>query len=175
MNRGPAYAEWVAQRLTEEAGRRSSLQTRAAAVISTAGVILSLLFALERASGASLSQAESWRRWVLGIAVTVFVLASGAGLLVQFPRIGYRLNASDMRAVVEQDWTNPNGAVIDTTSKHKQVTPEQEIALHKLHDLDQWEQRLRTGFRLLVTAQTLLVLGILLVGIYAIALVVSPP
>ena len=86
---GPVYAARIAARLAEEQQRRTSLHTRAIAVVSTSGVIVSLLFGLERAGGTDLAQLAWELRLLLGLAVGAFLLAAGIALVVRLTVAAY--------------------------------------------------------------------------------------
>src|SRR5690348_8783198 len=80
------YASYALSRLGEEHQLRASMHTRAVAVVSTSGVILTLLFGLQKTTGKQFSQFDPLAKNLLFAAIVCFLVAATAALYVIFPR-----------------------------------------------------------------------------------------
>lgn len=168
---GPAYAEVVRRRLSEEAARRNSLQSRGTAVISTAGVVIGLLFAFEKAVGAPLSTVDVWVRTAAGGAVLAFCLAGLVAIVTVWPtRIPGAVGLTEMKEKMRWYWNETS--MVDAEGE---LSPRQAIALQEVHDLEDWERSNDKAFLCLRTALVAEVVGIVLVGVVVVALLTTPP
>lgn len=160
---GPVYAARIAARLAEEQQRRTSLHTRAIAVVSTSGVIVSLLFGLERAGGTDLAQLAWELRLLLGLAVGAFLLAAGIALVIAIPSQQWRPTASDMKAQVNQ-WSH---GLKDAAEKSLAVSDaDRLLGIEKSND---------DAFTWLRAALIIEIAGIALVALVAAILLIDPP
>jgi len=160
---GSIYATRITARLAEERERRASLYTRAIAVVSTSGVIVSLLFGLENASGTGLAQLTWQQRLLLGLAIGAFLLAAGTALLIVVPKTTqYRPNASGMKDHVQQ-WSNGD--------KDKE---EKNLAELDAANLIGFEAKNDKAFIWLLVAVIVEIVGIALVAVVAVLLLIDP-
>lgn len=96
------YGELIAVQLTDEQARKTSLEQRGLAVITTSGVLVSLLFAL---GAVAVKRAETIglplpTRLLLIAALTAFVAAAALGLATNLPRAYVALALADLRRMV---------------------------------------------------------------------------
>jgi hypothetical protein len=109
---GDVYGPLLAEQLVVEMGHKASLEQRGLAVITTSGVLVSLLVALSalvlgRDSAAFLTGAT---RALMIAAVIVFVVAAGLGLLVNRPGRYWGLGPDDLdRIAAEKMWMADKG------------------------------------------------------------------
>jgi hypothetical protein len=99
-NAGAAYNQLIADQLWEERSRKSSLEARGLAVITTSGTLATLLFALT----AGLTTAAHFKlpghaRLPLVLALVAFVLAALLGLITNIP-LQYKEPSPDGLAVL---------------------------------------------------------------------------
>jgi hypothetical protein len=99
---GSVYAGLIAQQLVDEQARKASLEQRGLAVITTSGVLVSLLFGLgavvlKRAETLGLPLAA---RLLLVAALAAFVAAAGLGLATNLPRTYTVVALADLRRMV---------------------------------------------------------------------------
>src|SRR5438105_2924745 len=80
------YASYALDRLGQEHQLRASMHTRAVAVVSTSGVILTLLFGLQKTTAKQFSQLDPLIKDLLLSAIACFLAAAAAALYVIFPR-----------------------------------------------------------------------------------------
>jgi hypothetical protein len=84
---GSAYGELIKEQLEAERARKASLEQRGITVITTSGVLVSLLFGLGAVvTSAKAFQVPALARILLVVAVGLFVLAALAGLVLNSPR-----------------------------------------------------------------------------------------
>lgn len=84
---GVAYAELIKDQLESERSRKESLEQRGITVITTSGVLVSLLFGLGAVvTSNKLFNVPDLARSLLVVAVVLFVLAALADLLLNSPR-----------------------------------------------------------------------------------------
>jgi hypothetical protein len=101
------YGPLLENLLTNERTRKSSLEQRGGAVITTSGVLVSLLFGIvavvTNASGFTLPGSS---RVFLVLALVLFVLAAVGGIIINRPLPYLQIHHEDLRRVVdaEENW-----------------------------------------------------------------------
>ncbi len=106
---GVAYAKLIADQLTEERNRKSSLEARGVTVITTSGTLATLLFALT----AGLTAAASFKlpanaKLPLLLALIAFVIAAMTGLATNAPMLYREPTPQGLRTLVDaRYWTAP--------------------------------------------------------------------
>jgi hypothetical protein len=105
------YAPLLERQLEEERSRKSSLEQRGVAVISTSGVLVSLLFGLAAvvttAKGFDLPQAA---RVLLVATLVLFVLAAVGGILSNWPLGYHQVQTENLhRLISKENWIAPPG------------------------------------------------------------------
>ena len=85
-NAGIAFAKLLEEQLVEERARKTSLEARGAAIITTSGALVTLLFGLAAlVTGQDGFELGDQPRNLLGLGVLAFFAAALAGLAVNFP------------------------------------------------------------------------------------------
>jgi hypothetical protein len=108
-NAGAAYGKLIADQLTEERSRKTSLETRGIAVITTSGTLATLLFALT----AGLTAASSFKlpadaKLPLLLSLVAFVIAAMTGLATNVPLIYREPTPQALAKLVDaRYWTGP--------------------------------------------------------------------
>lgn len=98
------YGEYIARILVEEDSRRSSIEQRGLAVVTTAGALTTVLFGI-----AALIKPSSNRgiphsaHGPLGLALIVLLGAGVCGLLTNFPRGYHKISTEDAEMIVKTD------------------------------------------------------------------------
>ncbi|MGI8438639.1 MAG: hypothetical protein ACR2NV_00295 [Thermoleophilaceae bacterium] len=149
--------------LRAQDARKASFEQRGLAVITTSGVLVTLLFAFAGLSvqpGATLAFPGSARLWLLA-ALLAFVLAAAAALATNIPR-RYEAVTPDE---IERRLT---GSPIRSESR-----AEKDVALTRVKALRDAKGKNTAKGRLLFAAIGLEVLAVGLVGV-AVAIVISP-
>lgn len=106
---GTAYGQLIADQLTEERSRKSSLEARGVAVITTSGTLATLLFALT----VGLTAAASFKlpndaKLPLLLALISFVIAATSGLATNVPLIYQEPSPQALAKLVDgRYWTAP--------------------------------------------------------------------
>ncbi|HEV8681174.1 MAG TPA: hypothetical protein VGS09_00135 [Actinomycetota bacterium] len=109
---GDAYGPLIEDQLNSERAAKSSFEQRAVAVITTSGVLVSLLFGL----AAIVTSTEGFEapyaaRVLLAVALGFFLGAAVLGIAVNAPR-GYEEAASDnLRLLTEQEFWEARQAI----------------------------------------------------------------
>jgi hypothetical protein len=103
------YLPLLEKLLIQENSRKSSLEQRGSAVITTSGVLVSLIFALAAvvvdAQGFALPGVS---RMFLIVALTLFVLAAVAGIISNWPLSYQQIRIEDMHRLVSvKNWHGP--------------------------------------------------------------------
>lgn len=108
-NAGQVYASLVTTRLAEEEGRHRSLQARGLAVVTTAGTLVTLIFAIAQfvLRGKVIATVPSASKWLLTIAAGTFVGAAIGGLLANIPRDVGRPVSSKIAEELDSEWSKP--------------------------------------------------------------------
>jgi hypothetical protein len=103
------YAPLVENQLEEERARKTSLEQRGVAVISTSGVLVSFLFGL----AAVVTNAKNFdlpgaARVLLVVTVALFVLAAVGGLVSNWPLNYHQVQIANLhRLVSKENWNAP--------------------------------------------------------------------
>ena len=109
QNAGTAYGRLIADQLAEERARKSSLENRGVAVITTSGTLATLLFALT----AGLTSASNFKlpghaRLPLVLALAMFGLASALGLAANIPFLYKEPGAAGLAVLLDaRYWAAP--------------------------------------------------------------------
>lgn len=117
---GAIYAAAIDHELQKERDRKASLEERAMAVVSTSGILVSLLFAFLAALGKPATLGVG-AKLSLAAAMTMFVLACVWSLLVNKPQSYTPLGVkSDMeRMVTDEYWNAPADDAILALAKFR--------------------------------------------------------
>ena len=110
---GAIYAQVITKQLEREEERKTSLEQRGLAVISTSGVLVSLLLAITAVQNRNSSAAtEVLVRIPLIVALVGFTLAAAFAVAVNVPRSYATLSTEELaRMTTEQLWNGaPEGA-----------------------------------------------------------------
>lgn len=105
----PGFEVWAAffeTALTGQEARKSSIEQRGIAVITTSGTLVTLLFAvigLATKEGQTFTLPNDTRRWLIA-AVVLLVLAALCGLASNIPLAYAGLTAAGMRGVIDTMW-----------------------------------------------------------------------
>ena len=102
---GPIYRELIEQQLAEEDTRKASFEQRGITVITSSGVLISLLFGI----GALVTSAKGFSvtdhvRGLLAGAVGAFAGAAIAGIVVNLPLRYSNVHAADLERVIQPRW-----------------------------------------------------------------------
>ncbi len=102
---GPIYRELIERQLAEEDTRKASFEQRGITVITSSGVLVSLLFGI----GALVTSAKGFFvsdhvRGLLAAAVGAFALAAIAGIVVNLPLRYSDVHADDLERLVQPRW-----------------------------------------------------------------------
>jgi hypothetical protein len=103
---GPIYLEAITAALTDEASRKSSIETRGAGIISTSGTLVTLLFGLAALiTKQSDYQLPSSVIPLLVVALALFAIAIVVAFASFVPRSGYEaMSTADLRTHVTSNW-----------------------------------------------------------------------
>jgi hypothetical protein len=105
---GQIYARLISQQLKDEQDRKTSLEQRGLAVISTSGILVSLLFGLGAVTTtrpAALGL-PTLARFLLIAAVVAFVVGASFGLATNAPRTYAAIAMKDLKRMVTEDLWN---------------------------------------------------------------------
>jgi len=102
---GPEYAKYVEQLVTEQDARKTSIEQRGLAVITTSGTLVTILFALV----ALLTKAADYHlpvkaRGPVGVALIGFVVAGVLGLVTNVPLKYSNIDLSDPDKLFWDHW-----------------------------------------------------------------------
>jgi hypothetical protein len=99
------YAAYIEDQLVTQNARKQSIEARGIAVITTSGVLVSLLFGLAAVlTGADNYQLPSGAEPWLYAALVGFVLAGIGGILANVPLFYISVNPPDLQAAVNSMW-----------------------------------------------------------------------
>lgn len=135
------YASYIAAQVTRQEERKRSFEQRGLAVITTSGVLVSLLFGLTAVltGTADYQLPHASRSWILA-ALVCFVAAAIAAILTNLPLKYSGVTANALKTVIEERWED------------SRVGAEREIALTELKVLRRAKQRNRLKGRSLIIA-----------------------
>jgi hypothetical protein len=104
---GAAYSELIAEQLAEERSRKASLEARGLSVITTSGVLVTLVLGLAAivTQAATFKLPEAANR-LLVFAGALFVLAAVGGIGVNFPMPYREVGVTALRRLTELHWWN---------------------------------------------------------------------
>jgi len=124
------YASYVAAQVARQEERKGSFEQRGLAVITTSGVLVSLLFGLTAVltGAADYHLPDGSRGWILA-ALVCFVVAAIAGLLTNLPLKYSGVTGDALKDVIEKRWGDSCTAA------------EREVALTELKVLRQAKKR----------------------------------
>jgi hypothetical protein len=157
------YGAFVDSELRAQDSRKSSFEQRGLAVVSTSGVLVTLLFAL--ASLSTKSQAtfvlpHAARLWLIA-ALIVFVLAAVAALATNFPLRYEAVTADQIEARLKEQ------------PIRSELRAERDVALTRVKALRDAKHKNTMKAKLLFAAISLEVVAVALVGV-AVAVVIAP-
>jgi hypothetical protein len=100
------YAAYIKDQLDAQDTRKSSLEQRGLAVITTSGALVTLLFGLTALStkGAATFDIPGAAATFLTFALVFFVLAALSAILTNLPRNYQRVTVDGLRAAVKDHW-----------------------------------------------------------------------
>jgi len=105
------YTPLLEHQLEEETSRKTSLEQRGVAVITTSGVLVSLLFAL----AAVVTSAKNFdlpdnARVLLVVTLVLFVLAAVGGIVANWPLSYHQVQTENLhRLISKENWNAPPG------------------------------------------------------------------
>jgi len=148
---GEALTRLLNDVIPAERVRKSSLEARALAVITSSGAFVSLLLAL----GAFVTKATSYAPntatlIMLTITTVLYTTAAGVGIYCNVPGRYFEIEAEDLRALAAPEEWAKDGAAADA-----------QLALARVYMLEDWRQANELKARWLVTAAAFEVAGIL--------------
>ncbi|OPY77672.1 MAG: hypothetical protein A4E65_02654 [Syntrophorhabdus sp. PtaU1.Bin153] len=99
---GSVYGPLIKSQLAEEAGRKTSFEQRGVAVITTSGVLVSLLFGL----AAVVTKSDTFvlpipAKNFLVVSLILFVLAAVAGIISNWPLRYLQVEVSELKRFIE--------------------------------------------------------------------------
>jgi hypothetical protein len=99
------YAEYLKEQLTAEDARKASLEQRGLAVITTSGALVTLLFGLVALSTKARQtfELEDEPKYLLAVAVGVFLLAALCALATNMPVTYARVSPDAIRGKLKED------------------------------------------------------------------------
>ncbi|GLZ36123.1 hypothetical protein Lesp02_83100 [Lentzea sp. NBRC 105346] len=150
---GKEYAVAVKELVDTEAKRRDSLESRAVAVVSVSGTLLTLLLALSAATRGKDVQLVGGGRAFVVVSVLVFVVAAAAAIGVYAPRVATTIDVGRLRDEVRAHWSDDSGWGL------KRVTGE------RLHQLDELQRTNDTKGKWLLGAVVAQFAGVVLVAV----------
>lgn len=152
---GKVYGAYIQSLLDHEQSRKSVLEAKAAAVITTSGALVTLLFGLVAVvTGATdFKLPEISRGWLIA-AVVLFVIATGLGIITANIPVPYG-QAKFQADQLEQAWSQPASAARENVAKAQlELIP---VAARK--------NNLKVKLVISATAAELLALGTLAVAV----------
>jgi hypothetical protein len=105
------YAEYFAQQLEREDERKSSLEARGVLVVTTSGVLSTILLGLAtltKKQGAAFALPHSARWWVIA-ALVLLALAVAGALVSNFPFKSGEADVDGLRNLVDESWDDSPG------------------------------------------------------------------
>jgi hypothetical protein len=146
--------------VASEVCRKSSLEQRALAVITSSGVLVTLLFGL----AALVTKTTSFilgppANYVLAASCFLFLVAAGFGLAANWPRNYTAPTVDSLREYLDEQWWN-----------HRRPMAERSIAESQLEDLATARRFNRTKANLLTVALALEVVAVVVVAAVAFVL-----
>jgi hypothetical protein len=153
-----AYADYLKDQLTAEDARKTSLEQRGLAVISSSGALVTLLFGLVALSTKARRTfvLEEEPKYLLAAAVGLFLLAAAAALATNLPVAYERVDADAVRRRLKEDPVRGEDSA------------KRDIALTSVKVLRDAKRRNQTKAKLLFAA---LILEVLAVAVVAAAMV----
>lgn len=100
------YAEFVEKLLGDQAARKASVEQRGVLLVTTAGTLITLIFAvvgLATRDVGQLNLPDSVRQWLIG-ALALLLLAAGFGIAANAPLRYKNVRADDLRDRIEEHW-----------------------------------------------------------------------
>jgi hypothetical protein len=106
---GDQYSELIVDQLVEERDRKTSLEQRAAAVITTSGAIVTVVFGFTSlVKGNGELHVSSTGLLELVVAAFLLLMAVTLALIIGLPRDYLEVDEKDLRQMVDKDyWINP--------------------------------------------------------------------
>jgi hypothetical protein len=98
---GNYYGEIIADQLADERARKESFERRGLAVISSSGVIVSVLLGIAAVVTSVEGKPPRLARWAFLLALVFFAIAAGLGVVVNIPRRYQRASADHLRPLLE--------------------------------------------------------------------------
>lgn len=109
---GPDYGELIREQLAEERVRKASLEQRGVTVITTSGVLVSLLFGLAAVVTESKTfQVPDAARYLLVLALVLFVGAAASGIVLNSPRKYVEAHPDDLERLLRRDVWDASGSL----------------------------------------------------------------
>jgi hypothetical protein len=139
---GPAvYAAYVGAQVVSQEERKSSLEQRGLAVITTSGVLVALLFGLAAVlTGTSGYHLPNGARAPILIALVLFVIAAVAAIVTNLPLHYKGVTADALKKTVEDGW------------EHSTAEAQREVSLTEIKVFRRAKERNRTKGRALIVA-----------------------
>jgi len=149
---GAVAAAFIGEELDAESGRKSSLESRAIAVITSSGTLVTLLLGLialvTKSSRFALDRPE---RWLLSLAALLFVASAALGIVASAPFRYLLVDAKSLTSTVAPNLWSEDGSVL-----HRELTA---VRLAQLEDARSHNE---SRAEMLVAALAVQVLAVLL-------------
>ena len=112
---GPEFATYVTEQLEAEEKRRTSLETRALAVITTSGTLVTLILGLAAlvTEAASFRLPVSAQPWLIA-ALSTFVVAASLAIGANAPQRYRAVDTDALERIVRQRWSAPADDALKT-------------------------------------------------------------
>lgn len=102
---GAIYADYIREQLTRQDERKASIERRGVNVITTSGVLVSLLFGLTTVlTGTANYQLPSGTKLWIYAALTCFVLAAVGGIVTNIPLFYSGVKPDGLKAATKRNW-----------------------------------------------------------------------
>lgn len=109
---GKSYEQLIREQLDEERARKSSLEQRAVFVITSSGALATLLFGLAAAVTAATGFVlPPGAKWLLVVAVPLFLVSAVLGILVNAPREYDEIATDELARVVDPQYWEAAGSI----------------------------------------------------------------
>lgn len=133
---GPEFAAYVSEQLEAEEKRRTSLEARGLAVITTSGTVVTLLLALAAlvTKSQDFQLPESAQPWVI-TAVVSFVAAAALGIAANAPQLYRAVDPRALELIIRERWSVPADDALKTLTATRLADLER---AQKANDLKGW-------------------------------------
>lgn len=117
----PVYADYIALQVAREDQRKSSLEARGVMVVTTSGVLATILLGLAtltKKQDAAFALPDSARWWIIAALVCLALAVVGA-LVTNFPLRSDEADVGGLRRLIDQFWDDPGSEAEKTVAKNR--------------------------------------------------------